>query len=148
MFTGFINIYKNIIERPKICKSVTMATRGSHHGALKNFSIFVTVVPVFFLCIFIQSKLNILKLIFMKEQLYFYISVKIEKFLKNNIENIEILSSAVIFSNDVNWRCCELPRNSFEYLFTHFRIMSINKFFYLKIGSYFTLRNTRLCITD
>ena len=66
---------------------------------------------------------------FMKEHLYFDMSVKFEKFLKNNLENIEILSSVGIFSNDVNWRRCELQRISFEYMFTHFRIMSINKFF-------------------
>ena len=51
----------------------------------------------------------------MKEHLYFDISVKFDKFLiKNNLENIEILSSAGMFSNDINWRRCELPRSSFE----------------------------------
>ena len=57
-----------------------------------------------------------------KEYLYLDLSVKFDKFLKNNLENIEILSSAGIFSNDVvNWRRCELPQSSFEYRFTHFR---------------------------
>ena len=51
---------------------------------------------------------------FIKEHLYFHMSVKFDKFLKNNLENIEILSSARIFSNDVNWRRCELPRISFS----------------------------------
>ena len=50
---------------------------------------------------------------FMKVHLYFDTSVQFEKFLKNILENIEILSSAGIFSNDVNWRRCELPRSSF-----------------------------------
>ena len=50
---------------------------------------------------------------FMKVCLHFYVSVKFDKFLKNNLENIEILSSAGIFSNYVNWRRCELPRSSF-----------------------------------
>ena len=45
--------------------------------------------------------------------LYFDMSVKFDKFLKTNLENIEILSSAGIFSNDVNWRRGELPRSSF-----------------------------------
>ena len=39
---------------------------------------------------------------FMKVHLYCDMSVKFDKFLKNNLENIEILSSAGIFSNDVN----------------------------------------------
>ena len=59
---------------------------------------------------------------FMKEHLYFYMSVKFDKFLKNNLENIEIVCSAGNFSNDVNWRRCELPRSSFEYRFTGFII--------------------------
>ena len=60
----------------------------------------------------------------MKEHFSFDISVKSCKFLKNNLENIEILSVAgIFFSKDVNWRRCELPRSSFEYRFTHFRIM-------------------------
>ena len=59
----------------------------------------------------------------MKERLYVDMSVKFNKFLKNSPENIEILSSAGIFSNDLNWRRCELPQSSFEYRFTHFRIM-------------------------
>ena len=50
---------------------------------------------------------------FMKVHLYFDMSVQFDKFLKNNLENIEILSSAGIFSNDVNWRRCELPRSNF-----------------------------------
>ena len=41
---------------------------------------------------------------FMKENLYLDISIKFDKFLKNIPENIEILSSAGIFSNDVKWR--------------------------------------------
>ena len=59
--------------------------------------------------------------------------VKFDKFPKNNLENIEILSSVGTFSNDVNWRRCELLRISFEYMFTHFTIMKINMFFLPKI---------------
>ena len=47
------------------------------------------------------------------EHLYFDTSVKFDKFLNNNLENIEILSSAGLFSNDVNWRRHELPWSSF-----------------------------------
>ena len=50
---------------------------------------------------------------FKKVHLYFDMSVKFDKFLKNTLDNIEILSSAGIFSNDVNWRRCELPRSNF-----------------------------------
>ena len=50
-------------------------------------------------------------------------SVKLSKFLKKNLENIEILSLGGIFSNDVNLQRCQLPRSSFESKFTHFRIM-------------------------
>ena len=50
---------------------------------------------------------------FIEEHLYFDMSVKFCKFLKTNPENIEILSSMGIFSNDVNWRRCELPWSSF-----------------------------------
>ena len=45
--------------------------------------------------------------------LYFNMYVKFDKFLKTNIENVAILSSAGIFSNDVNWRRCELPWSNF-----------------------------------
>ena len=41
---------------------------------------------------------------FMKVHLYFDMSVKFDKFLKYNLENIEMLSSGEIFSNDVNLR--------------------------------------------
>ena len=41
---------------------------------------------------------------FIGEHLYFDMSVKFDKFLKTNLENIENLSSAGIFSNEVNWR--------------------------------------------
>ena len=123
MLTGFSNIFKNIIERWKICKSVAMATQGSHHGALQNTPFFFTFVPVLFVCIFVQNDLNILKLMFMKEHLSFDMSVKFGKFLKNNLEKIEIYSVAGIFSNDVNWRHCDIPRSSLEYRFTHVRIM-------------------------
>ena len=50
---------------------------------------------------------------FMKVHLYFHMSIKFDMFLKNDLENIEILSSAGIFSKDVNWRRCELPRSRF-----------------------------------
>ena len=113
MFTGFSNLFKNINERRKICKSVTMATQGSHHGALQNSSFFFTVVAVLFLCIFFQRQFNILKLIFVKEQLYFDMSVKFDTFPKIHLENIEILSSVEILSNYVNWRRYELPQSSF-----------------------------------
>ena len=49
-----------------------------------------------------------------EEHLYFDMSVKFDKFLNNNLENIEIFSSAGIFSNDVNWRRRELPWSSFS----------------------------------
>ena len=123
MLSGFSNIFKNINERRKICKSVTMAMQGSHHGALQNFPFFFTVIPVLLVCICVQSKFDILKLMFMKENLHLNMTVKFDKFLKTDRENIEILSSAGINSNDVNWRRCELPRSSFGYWFTHFRIM-------------------------
>ena len=100
-----------------------MATQGSHNGALQNFPFFITVVPVSFACIFIQNKFNIQKLMLMKEHLYYGMSVKFNKFLKNNPENIEILDSAGIISNDVNWQRCELPRSSFEYRYTFIMIM-------------------------
>ena len=48
-----------------------------------------------------------------EEHLYFDMSVKFDKFLNNNLENIEILNSAGIFSNDVKWRRRELPWSSF-----------------------------------
>ena len=50
---------------------------------------------------------------FMEEHLYFDMSVKFDKFLKTNLENIEILSSAGIFLKDANWRRCEPPWISF-----------------------------------
>ena len=59
----------------------------------------------------------------MKEHLYYGMSVKFNKFLQNNPENIEIIGSAGISSNDVNWQRCELPRSSFEYRFTFIMIM-------------------------
>ena len=97
MLTGFLNIFKNIIERRKICKTVAMATKGSHHGALQNFQFFFTFVPVLFVYIFVQNNLYILKVLFLKEHLSFDMSVKFGKFLKNILENIEILSMAGIF---------------------------------------------------
>ena len=69
-----------------------MATQGSHHGALQNFPFFFTFVPVLFVCIFVHTYFNILNML-----------VKFDKFLKNNQENIEILSTAGICLNDVNW---------------------------------------------
>ena len=67
---------------------------------------------------------------FMKELLYFDTSVKFCKFLKHDLENIEILSSAGIFSNDVNWRRCELPRSSFD-LQVHTFLDNVNKYVFL-----------------
>ena len=49
----------------------------------------------------------------MKDNSHFDMSVKFDKFLKNNLENIEILSSLGIFAKGVKWRRCELPRSSF-----------------------------------
>ena len=46
---------------------------------------------------------------FIEEHSYFDMSLKFDKFLETNLENIEILSPAGIFSNDVYWRRCELP---------------------------------------
>ena len=40
---------------------------------------------------------------FIKEHLYFNMCVKFDKFLRNNLENNEIVGSAGIFSNDINW---------------------------------------------
>ena len=74
-------------------KSVT----SSHHGAIQNFPFFFTFVPVLFVYIFFQSYFNIRKLIFMKKHLHFDMAVTFDKFLKNDLENIEILSSAWIF---------------------------------------------------
>ena len=39
---------------------------------------------------------------FIEEHLYFDMSVKFDKLLKTYVKNIAILSSAGIFSNDVN----------------------------------------------
>ena len=50
---------------------------------------------------------------FMKEHLNYDISVKFAKFLKSNLENLEILISAEIFSDDINWRLCKLPWSRF-----------------------------------
>ena len=51
---------------------------------------------------------------FVEEHFYSDMSVKFDKFLKTNLENIGTLSLAGIFSNDVNWRRCELPWSSFS----------------------------------
>ena len=121
---GSQTYFNNINILRKICKIVTMATQGCHHGALQNFSYFLTVVPFLSVCIFVQNKFNILKLnMFMKEHMYFDMFDKFGNFLKHNLENIEILGSVGIFSNDVNWRHCELPRSSFGYRFTNFMVM-------------------------
>ena len=56
MLTGFLNMMININGRQKICKRVTMATQGSHHGALPNFSFFFTVVAVLFVFILNRKK--------------------------------------------------------------------------------------------
>ena len=48
-----------------------------------------------------------------EEHLYFDKTIKFDKFLKTNLENIEIISSTGIFSNDVNWRRCEPLWSSF-----------------------------------
>ena len=52
----FSNVFKHI---NKICKSVNIATQGSHHGALKNFPFFVAFVPDLFVCIFVHNHLTI-----------------------------------------------------------------------------------------
>ena len=97
MLTGFLNIFKNIIERRKICITVAMATQGSHQGALQNCPFFFTFVPFLFVYIFVQNNFYILKLMFLNEHLSFDMSVKCGKFLTNNLENIEILSVAWMF---------------------------------------------------
>ena len=56
-----------------------------------------TFVLVLFVCIFVQNDHNHLKLMFVKEHLSFDMSGKFIKFLKNCLENIEILSVVVIF---------------------------------------------------
>ena len=60
---------------------------------------------------------------FIEEHLYFDMSIKFHMFLKTDLENIEFLSSAGIFSNDVNWRRWGLPWSSFQYRFMKSRIM-------------------------
>ena len=89
MYPGFSNILKPINRRRKMCKSITMTTQDSHHGALQNFPFFFITVPVLFVCTFDQSEFNILKLMFRKEHFYFDMSVNFNKFLKNDLENIE-----------------------------------------------------------
>ena len=89
MYPGFSNIFKRLNRRRKMCKSVTMTTQDSHHGALQNFPFFFIAVPALFVCTFDQSEFNILKLMFLKEHLYFDMSVKFIMFLKNDLENIE-----------------------------------------------------------
>ena len=89
MYPGFSNIFKRLNRRRKMCKSVTMTTQDSHHGALQNFSFFFIAVPALFVCTFDHCEFNILKPMFLKEHLYFDMSVKFNKFLKNDLENIE-----------------------------------------------------------
>ena len=62
-----------------------MATQGIRHGAVQNFPFFFTFVPVLFVCIFVQSDFNI-------QHLLFYMFVKFDMIMKNNLENIEMLS--------------------------------------------------------
>ena len=69
MYPGFSNIFKRIYRRRKMCKSVTMTTQDSHHGALQNFPFFFIAVPALFVCTLDQSEFNILKLMFLKEHL-------------------------------------------------------------------------------
>ena len=89
MYPGFSNIFKRLNRRRKMCKSVTMTTHVSHHGALQNFPFFFIAVPALFVCTFDQCEFHILKPMFLKEHLYFDMSVKFNKFLKNDLENIE-----------------------------------------------------------
>ena len=89
MYPWFSNIFKRINRRRKMCKSVTMTTQDSHHGALQNFPFFFITIPALFVCTFDQSEFNILKLMFMKEHLYFDMCVQFNKVLKNDLENIE-----------------------------------------------------------
>ena len=49
------------------------------HGTLQNFPFFFTVVPALSVCIFVQNFINILKLMLMKEHLYWNTSVKFDK---------------------------------------------------------------------
>ena len=65
-----------------------MATQGSHNGSVQNNIFFFTFVTVLFICIFVQKHFNILKLMYIKELLYFDMSAKFDEFLKNNLENI------------------------------------------------------------
>ena len=88
MLSGFSKTFKNINERRKICKSGTMATQGSHHGALSNVSIFCTFVHVLFVSIFAQSYFNILKT-YVNERASFFVvlyAVRFDNFLKNNLK--------------------------------------------------------------
>ena len=89
MYRWFSNLFKRINRRRKMCKSVTMTTQDNHHGALQNFPFFFIAVPVLCVCTVDQSEFNILKFMFLKEHLYFDMSVKFDKFLKNDLENIE-----------------------------------------------------------
>ena len=60
---------------------------------------------------------------FMKENLYFDLSVKFDKFLKEKHINIEILGSCFQITYEVILRLCERPRNRFK----HFMIKKINQ---------------------
>ena len=66
-----------------------MTMQASNHGALQTFPFFFIAVPVLCVCTFDQSEFNILKLMFLKEHLYFDMFLKFNKFLKNDLENIE-----------------------------------------------------------
>ena len=86
MFTGFSNIFKNINERQKICKSLTMATQDSYHGALQNFHFSLPPFPFYLFVSSFTELDSLLIFMFMKEHLYFDMSVEIIKFLKKKMK--------------------------------------------------------------
>ena len=84
MLTGFSNILKNIpyLNVGKYVKALPWRRRVVTTEHFRIFYFFFTFVPVLFVCIFVQNKVNILKLMFMKEHFFlsFDISVKFGNF--------------------------------------------------------------------
>ena len=91
MLTVFSNIFKIINECRKICKIISMATQGSHYGALQNFPFFLYRHSCF-ICLYLHSKLFKHSETYVLERTYMYFDmyVKFDKFKKNDVENIEI----------------------------------------------------------
>ena len=97
MFTGFSNIFKSINERRKICKKGYHGDAGKPPRSTPEF-FNLSLLRSYSICLYLHTDLvKILKLILMTKDLYFDISEKFDKFLKNNLENVEIFSYAGIF---------------------------------------------------